>query len=186
MDRCVCFLAVLLSCFSPVHAAPEIDQVCLPQIWGGYSILVGGPIGQEFVPSHTSLTFVDLWIQNSTSSADDSAYVYVVIRADSITGTELGTSNTVLIPKPFYDVVRFFFAVPVGLVPGQRHVIEARTQGPGGPLLAAGDLAGSCAGVSGIFLGHRFANGEDFWYRTGRDPTSVTEARWSHVKTLFR
>lgn len=47
---------VILVLVAPAFAAPEIDQACLPQIWGGYSILVGGPIGQEFVPTHLFVT----------------------------------------------------------------------------------------------------------------------------------
>lgn len=186
MSSGLCFLVALLLCSLPVHAAPEIDQVCLPQIWRGYSIAVGGPIGQEFVPTVSSLTFVDLWIQNGTSSADDSARVFVVIRADSIGGAELGSSDDDFIPKPFYDEIRLSFPMSVGLEPGRTYVIEARVQGPGNPLLAAGDLPASCPGISGIFLGKAFANGEDFWFRTGQDLTPVTPIPWSRWKILFR
>lgn len=133
-----CFLLALLLCSVPVRAAPEIDQVCQPQIWGGYSIAVSGPIGQEFFPSMPSLTFVDLWINNGTSSADDSTRVFVVIRADSIGGVELGSSHDVFIPKPFYDAIRLTFPTPIGLETGRTHVIEARVEGPGNPLLGAG------------------------------------------------
>jgi hypothetical protein len=126
-------------------------------------------------------------VLNGTSSLDDTAAVYVVIRADAIDGAELGTSLAVSIPKPFDGAVRFEFPGVVPLEIGRRYVIEARrAHGPGNPLLAMGHLLGSCPGVSGYFQGTFFPSGGDFWHRTGFDATPARRPAWGEVKLRYR
>ena len=162
-----------------------IDQECTPEIWGTYSIRLGTPIGQEFIPAFTSLNFVDLWIVNDSSNLDDSARVFVVVRADSLAGPELGTSDQAFIPKPFDDAIRLPFPTPVALESGRTYLIEARAEGPGNPMLAGGDQLGACPGIRGYFQGRPFTTGADFWFRTGVDPTPVLPRSWGRLKAQY-
>ena len=180
---CLFSLALLAS---RSDADVVVDQQCLPEYWGEYSIALGAPMGQEFVPSLTMLSFVELWIINNPSSQDDTARVFVVIHPDSIQGTELARSSDVAIPKPFSDAVRFDFSPPVMLEPGRTYLIEARrSAGPGNPTLLWGDQIGSCPGVAGVWLGQRFPGGGDFWHRTGLEITPSRSASWGELKRRF-
>lgn len=188
MHRALLASLFALACLAgPAQAQDLVDQECLPEFWGWYSIAGGTPIGQEFVPTFGSLTFVELWVFNDTSSLNDTARVFVVIHADSIQGAELGASKDVHIPKPFDDAVRFDFPDVIPLEPGRTYVIEARrSQGPGNPMLAMGDQLGACPGVRGWFNGVGFSNGGDFWYRTGIDPSPAVRATWGGLKQRYR
>lgn len=185
MWKALCLAALGLVLFSaPVPAV--VDQECTPEIWGTYSIRLGTPIGQEFIPAATSLNFVDFFVINNPSSLDDTARVFAIIRADSLGGPELGTSSQVHIPKPYETEVRLSFPNPVLLEPGRTYLIEARAVGPGNPLLAMGDQAGSCPGIRGYFQGQPLGNGGDFWFRTGLDLTPTVPSTWGLLKTRYR
>ena len=183
------FLASLLALLPPAGIAGAqtvVDQQCTPEIWGLYSIPSGTPVGQEFVPAHGSLTFVSLWVVNGPGLPGDTARVFVVIHADSIDGAEVATSPSVHIAHPHDGEVRFDFGGVVALQPGRTHVIEARSVGPGNPLLAEGADLDVCPGVRGCFQGQGFSNGVDFWYRTGFDTTPVVRRSWGDLKLRYR
>ena len=165
------------------NGEPVVDQQCLPEFWGYYSIAGGTPMGQEFVPEAGALGFVDLFVINTPASNNDTARVFVVIRADSIAGPELAASMDVAVPKPHEGPLRFEFPAPLPLEPGRTYVIEARrSAGPGYPALLWGNQAGACPGVTGFWLGRPFLDGGDFWYRTGYDPTPVQRTTWGTLK----
>ncbi len=170
----------------PAGAEPVVDQQCAPEIWGSYTIAYGGPMGQEFIPTANTLTFADFLVNNEPASNNDTAWVYVVVHPDSIDGPEVGVSDAVWIPKPFYGEVRFPFPDPVSLDPGRVYVLEVRrSAGPGNPLLMWGDKTGSCPGVAAIWIGRRFPSGGDFWYRTGTDTTPVRAVTWGVLKQRY-
>ena len=178
-------VATCLNCFvaSALRSEPIVDQECLPEFWGSYSIFGGDSMGQEFIPGAATLTFVELLVINEPASNNDTARVFVVIHPDSIQEPGIATSLDMPIPKPFTGEVHFDFPEPVSLDLGRTYVLEARrSAGPGNPLLWWGDQAGSCPGMSGIWQGRRFVNGGDFWYRTGYDVTPARPITWGQLK----
>jgi hypothetical protein len=113
-------------CASSAAAGGTIDQrndAFAPNLFNGIQAL--GPIGQEFVPSLASLSFVELFTQDFDLANRSSETLEVDIHAATITGTVLGTSQPVTLPAGFEGVTPFAFSTPVPLVPGNLYVIEA-------------------------------------------------------------
>ena len=113
----VVFLGLLLP--AEVTALPflVIDQRndAFP-ITGGFGF-GSAPLGQEFTPSLAGLDTIEILI----GPRDASAVAVVNVRQDSIAGPVIGTS----LPGTFgATFIHFDFAALVGLVPGNRYVIE--------------------------------------------------------------
>src|SRR4029077_2694294 len=75
------------------------DQACSAAPWQNYNTSYSGnlPLGQEFKPSLSSLSFVDLVIADAGSDIGPGANFLVKIHAGTITGAVLGTSATVFV-----------------------------------------------------------------------------------------
>jgi hypothetical protein len=111
--------------YLPFHPTSGFDEV--------YSLttLNGGnlPLGQQFVPTLTSMNFLKLWLEDAASNDPATATVQVNIRAGSISGTVLGTS-TVVVPAEINlsggtTLTEFDFSSPISLTPGSTYVIQA-------------------------------------------------------------
>jgi len=152
-----------------------VDQRNEPDLWTQYSISSFTPIGQEFTPQLSKLTAVELWIAGQSGTG--SAGVTVRIWRGSVAGMLLGTSEPSTVADGHDAPVRFTFAAPVDLTPGEVHVLEVvRTQGPGNVLLS-GDKDDSYGGGRPLLHGN-FTNG-DFWFRTGADSSvQVRASTW--------
>jgi len=168
-----------------------IDQSYIPITGEGFNTSASQnlPIGQGFTPTLNSLSFVDLYLGDAGSDIGPGASFQVVIHSGSITGTVLGTSNTVFVPDNTnlgvglyadFIVTRFTFAAPVSLVPNSLDVIEFMQLPPivtGNDNFAAygGPLPGSTyPGGQGIVNGSP-ETGFDFAFDEGIFTSSVPE-----------
>jgi len=98
----------------------------------------------------------------------------VLLRSDSITGSIIGTSDSVTMPDGYADYTDFFFSTPITVKPGMTYYFQ--------PVVEFGD---SWEIVYGYFQypgGTAFANGTansfyDLWFREGvvavPEPSSV-------------
>jgi hypothetical protein len=189
-----CALVALLGSALGSARGDVIDQSYLPTTGQGFNVSasVNLPLGQEFTPTLSSLNFVDMFIGDAGSDVGPGASFRVLIHSSTITGTVLGTSNTVGVADNTnlgvgnyanFIVTRFTFASSVFLTPGQLAVIEVQQQGtivPGNSnfLAYGGPLNSSTyAGGRGIVNGAAQAN-FDFAFREGvltavPEPTSI-------------
>jgi hypothetical protein len=110
--------------YLPFHPSSGFDEV--------YSVSPRNPtnlpLGQQFVPTLTSLNFLDLWIEDAASDDPATATIQVNIRAASISGTILGTSTAVA-PAEINlgggtTLTEFDFSSPISLTPGLTYVIQ--------------------------------------------------------------
>lgn len=142
----------------------ELDDV-------SWSVGINSPVGQEFVPSFTSLDVVELLTRDSIFGGGTGTALSVTVRAGSITGTVLGASLPVLLPAGFDGWTHFDFPTPVALVPGNVYVMEIGLT-PGTEWTLAG--SDSNAYLPGcLILNGSLACGYDAAFREG--PAAVEE-----------
>ena len=101
-----------------------VDQECT-EVWTCYQIDHFEPIGQEFVPSVSPHTAVELYIDDPNVGLPPDP-ITVNIREDTIDGPVVATVTTT-VPNAEPGWIRFQFPSSVGLTPGQTYVIEAST-----------------------------------------------------------
>jgi hypothetical protein len=160
-----------------------IDQSYVPVTGQEFNTSSSGnlPLGQEFTPTFKSVDFVNLFLQDAGSDIGPGTSFKVNIRSGSITGTILGTSDTVSVPDNLnlgiglyadFTVTKFDFASPVALTPGQVYVIDIVQLPPivtGNFNFAAGGGGlnnSTYAGGRGIVNGSPLAN-YDFAFQEG-------------------
>lgn len=154
-----------------------VDQANTASPGGGaliHSIQASGPIGQSFTPLLPSLDVVELLTIDFGDQPNGlGATLQVNVRAASIAGIIVATSNPVALPDNFGaatvtfpnggGVTHFDFGASVPLVPGSLYVIE--------PIVVAGDswglvdILGLYGNGSAIVSGH--ATPGDWWFREG-------------------
>jgi hypothetical protein len=133
--RYLLMATLLLGAVAQSSFGDTIDQSYIPITGEGFNTSASSnlPIGQEFTPTLNSLSFVNLYIGDAGSDIGPGASFEVIIHSGSITGTVLGTSDTVFIPDNTnlgvglyadFIVTKFTFAAPVSLVPNSLDVIE--------------------------------------------------------------
>jgi hypothetical protein len=151
----------------------------------GYVSPVGDPIGQEFRPTFLVLDVVEL--QMNSQSNEEGGTAIVRIRAGSITGTILGTSDEVTIPPVVspQTLAHFDFAAPVPVTPEATHVIEVvATSGTLG-VFTSGFLNNSYPRGAAIFMGVRQVRA-DLWFREGLEAAlPVENTTWGNIKALY-
>ena len=145
---------------------------------GGSVIQPAQPMGQSFTPELSSVGFVRLYISDD-SVGYVGGNVYVKLLANSITGTLLGQSQSVLIPTGgFAQPVNFLFTTPVSVTSGVTYYFQPIANN--NTLAVAGDLGGadySYLGGTAFFNGAPVAN-EDLWFREGIYTTPEPSALW--------
>jgi hypothetical protein len=125
------------------------------------------PAGQSFTPALSSVGFVQFEFLDPQPGNGLGATVYVNLRASSLSGPILGSTEPVAMPDSFsLGVTNFFFASPVSVTPGQTYCLQ--------PVLQSGEnlwtmLAGPFNYPSGTFFefGSPDPNGYDAWFREG-------------------
>jgi hypothetical protein len=122
--------------------------------------------GQSFTPALSSVGFVQLELSDFNPGNGVGATVYVNLRAGSLTGTIMGSTDPVFMPDGFsYGVTNFFFAAPAAVNPGTVYYLE--------PILQSGDhwdvIGGTFNYPGGTFFenGLPDPNGFDAWFREG-------------------
>jgi hypothetical protein len=134
---------------------------------GGVPFQVEQPAGQSFTPALSSVGFVQFEFYDPNPGNGLGAMVYVNLRADSLSGPILGSTDPVSMPDGFSaGVTNFFFGTLVGVMPGQRYFLQ--------PVLADGESQWSIAAgpfpyASGTLFefGSPDPNGYNAWFREG-------------------
>jgi hypothetical protein len=136
-------------------------------IGGGVGIYVEAPTGQSFIPALSSVGFVQFEFTDPNPGNSVGATVYVNLRAGSLTGPILGSTDPVAMPDRFSSgVTNFFFSSPVSVTPRQTYYLE--------PVLTDGErlwaiAVGPFAYTGGTFFefGSPDPNGSNAWFREG-------------------
>jgi len=95
------------------------------------------PFGQSFTPSLSAVGFVNLVLLGGFSGGGGT--VYIDIRANSITGTILGTSQSVYVAQQTGGIVTFNFDNAVSVTPGTIYYFQPIVS-PGGSNVGAPDI----------------------------------------------
>jgi hypothetical protein len=124
--------------------------------------------GQSFTPALTSIGFVQFYFFDPRPDASIGATVYVNLRADSISGPVLGSTDPVTMPAYTFGsgITNFFFATAVTLDPGTVYYLQ--------PVVQSGDstwptVYGNYGYSGGTFYlnGSPNPNGYEAWFREG-------------------
>jgi hypothetical protein len=133
---------------------------------GGYEFQQEQPFGQSFTPSLASIGFVQMEFIGGLQQLGG-ATVYVNLRADSISGPILSSTDPVFMPLPStYAITNFFFPTPVAITPGTTYYLQPVVQSGnnqwgiiGGPYNYQGGTL--------FWNGTPDPNGYDAWFREG-------------------
>ena len=120
------------------------------------------PLGQSFTPTFSSVGFIRIFLSGGMFG---NATVHINLRADSITGTILGSTSPVIVTVATQGFVDFFFADPVAVTPGTTYYFQPVNQTGGGWGANVSDFYRYPGGTA-------FGNGvpsltRDFWFREG-------------------
>src|SRR5207247_1019063 len=83
-----------------------------------YQVQGNEPVGQSFVPSLSSVGFIQLEPGDAVLLNGLGAIVYVNLLSDSITGPVLASTESVFMPGDFFGITNFFFSTPPAVTPG--------------------------------------------------------------------
>ena len=181
---CVLAAACLFVLPSVAASSDIIDQAndsVTPSV--GWNIAGYWPMGQEFTPSLQFVDFVELYVENWSSTAVGA--VQVELHLGSVHGALLGSTGTVSVPSDFVGVVRCVFPSTVDVAPGQLHAFVVLDHSFAGlTLFDTDDLYPSGRLV---LDGGPFPT-EDAWFREGMSSTGAAEpdVTWGAIKGLFR
>jgi hypothetical protein len=131
----------------------------------GIGIQTFSPMGQSFTPALPTIGFARFYMGDANFGNSLGATVYLNLRANSITGPILGTTDPISMPDSFSAPVNFFFPTPVAVVPGVTYFLQ--------PAVQTGDFwyaliyntynyTGGTAYENGASQG-----GLDLWFREG-------------------
>ncbi len=191
----VFLLCVIVACLPPAVASPSRDYIVdqsntwYPVFGTANNIDTYAPVGQEFVPSFSSLEVVEFLTDDFNTVDGLGAELIVRVRSGSIYGEILGTSLPVLVPsEAYWYATRFVFMLSVPLVPGDLYVIELVRIG-GGPW---GFNSDGAPGDDPYPFGCTILWGQpqphmDSWFTEGIVAVSPVESvTWGAVKALYR
>jgi hypothetical protein len=131
------------------------------------------PTGQSFVPTLSSIGFVQLYLGDPTRVQGPT--LYVDLWSGSLGGVLLGQSDPVSLSTTFVGAATFFFSSPVTLTPGTTYYFQ--------PVIESGDSEqiGTDGGGSypnGIaYFSGTAQPGTDLWFREGvvvPEPSSMS------------
>lgn len=132
---------------------------------GGGSLPSIAPCGQSFTPTLSGVNFVRLNLNDGNPNDGLGTTIHLNLRANSFSGTILGTSDTVAMPNGFTGVENFFFPSIISLTPDTLYFFEVVET----PSWVQWNIA---AGSYDYYLGDayylgRAASGSDLWFREG-------------------
>lgn len=177
--------SLALAPFAARAQALLVDQENLAEWDGAWSISGLAPVGQTFIPTFQQMNVVVLDLGQDIGSPDSAAFA-VRLWADSIGGTLLGVSDTVLLRVQSRAHVRFDIRPPAPLVPGVKTTLEVFRAWGTGNLMAYGNFLGFDDVREAILGGQRRAN-TCLWFRTGYDASvPVAPSSWGAIKRRWR
>jgi hypothetical protein len=131
---------------------------------GGVMQQIAQPWGQSFTPGLSSVDFIRLKLYDNNTNNGLGATLSVNLRAGSISGSLLGSTDPVFIPNGTGGTVDFVFPGAISVTPGVVYFFE--------PVVQSGDLwridsnEYNYAGGS-VFAGGLPVSGSDLWFREG-------------------
>ena len=131
---------------------------------GNVTIQVNQPFGQSFTPSLNAVGFIRLDL--FSYSGNGGASMDVVLHANSISGTVIGTSQTVFLPDNGGGFVNFYFDAPVSVAPGTTYYFQPVVQSGGNYVAANQGPNYNYAGGGEISQGV-LSSQYDLWFREG-------------------
>ncbi len=165
------------------------DQSVTSPAWQAYNTSYNGfiPLGQEFKPTQSSLSFVDLFLEDAGSDIGPGANFQVKIHSGTITGPVLGTSGTVFVPDGTNtgggSTWTHFAFTPISLTPNNTYVMEVTQVGN----IVAGNsnymLVGTNPSGTDVYPAGRailqtpVTNNLDFLFREGGTGPATTNQR---------
>lgn len=183
--RMLAVTALLVSSAVATTHAYQVDQenTATPNLsWNLHDL---APIGQSFVPAASVMNVVELDL-GTTGSFITLASFTVRVRADSMSGPVLATSDTLRLPGPSRALRRFTFTPPLDVTPGREHVLEVLWIGGTTTMLAYGNTVAVPGDREAWVSGVPDAQAA-LWFRTGYDNELPTERRsWGEIKSRWR
>jgi hypothetical protein len=132
------------------------------------------PSGQSFTPSSSSIDTVFLNLYNGDRNIDASAYLN--LRSGSITGTILGTSFIVNLPRYSVGIAEFNFPSPIPLQPGTKYYLQAALLTGGANVIAIESGLGYVGGNS--YYGSTSPSPLNLWFQEGITIVPEPSALW--------
>ena len=150
----------LTSWFANGQSTFIYDQQSINLIEGSVG-LGAQPVGQSFTPSFSSVGFIMLNLADGVPGGGGGGTPSVNLRANSITGTILGSTTPVTLPSHFFGVTNFFFTTPITVVPNVTYYFQLVSGGGGFCSYVTDGYAGGTAISQGA------AKNYDLWFREG-------------------
>jgi hypothetical protein len=130
-----------------------------------HEIEANQPIGQSFTPTLSVVGFVQLELGDAIALNGVGASVYVNLRAGSITGTVLSSTDPVFMRDNFFGVTNFFFSTPAPVAPGTTYYLQPVVQS-GDAWRVNTDFGNNYTRGTEYYQGAVLPN-YDFWFREG-------------------
>lgn len=121
------------------------------------------PFGQSFTPSLSAVGFIRLQLIGPPANSGTLA---VNLRANSIIGTILGSTDPVLLPSGFNGYANFFFSTPIPVTPGVVYYFRPEVQSVDSWRIGAYNPLYDYPGGTEIYQGSPLPN-SDLWFREG-------------------
>lgn len=121
------------------------------------------PWGQSFTPTLTSIGFIRLKLDDGIPHTPGATMI-INLRAGSIGGLILGSTEPISMPSGFTGVESFFFSTPISLTPGTVYYFE--------PVVVSGGLWNISISEYNYPGGSAWSEGQpgsgaDLWFREG-------------------
>ena len=124
------------------------------------------PTLQSFTPARSSVGFIRLHLSDALYGNQSSGTFSVSLRAESITGTVLGSTAPVTLAGGFVGTVDFVFATPVSVTPGTTYYFQPTFMSGGGAWNAKATTIYNYP-RGNAFWGDTAAPTWDLWFREG-------------------
>ena len=155
------------------------DQQNITTVSAAWSAVYLAPIGQEFVPTVTTMNGVELMLSNTDLTSPLPATLFVRVREGAVTGSVLGTSDARILEFGISGVVDFDFPTSVRLAPGGTYVLEIVVEPGGGNVGVSGGWSGDYTAGRAIVQGEPVPSSDlsDLWFVEGS-----ARGRWGNFK----
>jgi hypothetical protein len=122
------------------------------------------PFGQSFTPALANVAFIRLFLGNGVPLDPGPATLYINLRADSITGPILSSTQPVILAPGFQGPATFLFDTPVAVTPGVMYYFQ--------PVVGIGNIWDAAGRPNtypgGTIFGLGISNPAlDLWFREG-------------------
>ncbi len=138
---------ILVTCWARGQGAFQYDQqVSNTNAPGGYFNIQPDPSGQSFVPSLSTVGFIQLYLSDG-NPGQLGATLHIDLWSGSLdSGTLLGATSSVFLPGNYFGPTHFLFPTPVSIIPGTTYYFQ--------PVIESGDSE-----QIGVVPGFLYANG---------------------------